>query len=109
MTRPVLWETSAEMLSLQVSLAMMTAEAASVVAMRMMGFAGVWSIPPSEAWQMVDEKGRALTRAQGGVAEAMLRGKTPAAIASAAVEPFRDATRSNSRRLAERGPSLPKL
>ncbi|WP_425071301.1 antifreeze protein [Sagittula sp. S175] len=93
----------AGLMSLQVNMAMMAAEAASVISMRMMGFAGVWSIPPSEAWQMVDEKSRALTRANGEATEAFLRGKAPAEIASAAVVPFRSATRSNSRRLASRG------
>lgn len=93
----------AGLMSLQVSMTMMMAEAASVISMRLMGFAGVWSIPPSEAWRMVDEKGRAATRAQGEAAEAFLRGKPPADIVSAAVVPFRAATRSNSRRLASRG------
>ena len=93
----------AGLMSLQVTMAMMAAEAMSVISMRMMGFAGVWSIPPTEAWRMVDEKSRALTRANGDVAEAVLRGKAPAEIASAAVVPFRTATRSNSRRLASRG------
>lgn len=97
------WADIAGLMSLQVSMAMMTAEAASVMSMRMMGFAGVWSLPPSEAFRMVDEKRAALLRANGDATEAFLRGKAPADIASAAVVPFRSATRSNSRRLARRG------
>ncbi|MBP0482496.1 antifreeze protein [Sagittula salina] len=97
------WDYLAGLVSLNVTVAIMAAEAVSVMSMRLMGFAGVWSIPPTEAWQMVDEKGRAMTRAHGNAAEAMLRGKAPTDIASAAMVPFRSATRFNSRRLASRG------
>ena len=91
--------------SLQVTYAMMATEATGVIAMRLLGFAGFWSIPPSEAYRMVDEKSRAMTRSSGDATAAFLAGKPPADIASAAVIPFRRATRSNSRRLARRGPT----
>jgi len=39
------------------------AEAQAVVAMRMMGMAGVWSVTPAEDARMMSEKVQALTRA----------------------------------------------
>jgi len=81
-------------------------EANAVIAMRLWGMAGAWSVTPYEATRMWTEKPGAFVTSAGRATEAMLQGKGPAAIASAAVAPIRAKTRANSRRLAKRGPTL---
>ena len=84
-------------------MAMMAAEAQAVIAMRLMGMAGFWSVPPSEKTRMVSEKLKAVSKSNGEAVAAALRGSTPDQIMAAAIKPYRNRTRANTRRLAKRG------
>jgi hypothetical protein len=86
----------------------MLAEAQAVIAMRMMGMAGMWSVAPTETTRMISEKGAAYSSAMKAAGRAAMSGKRPDEIAEAALRPIRRKTRSNSRRLARRGPGRPK-
>ncbi|MEM1066370.1 MAG: antifreeze protein [Pseudomonadota bacterium] len=77
-------------------------EAQSVVAMRMLGFAGLWRMHSNEPLRMVVEKPAAFFNSAGEVANATLAGKPPEQVAAAALKPYRRKTRSNSRRLSRR-------
>jgi hypothetical protein len=81
----------------------MMAEAQTVIAMRLMGMAGVWSVAPSERHRMVSEKVHAAARSATEAGHAMLRGHSPDQIVAAALRPYRQKTRANSRRLSKRG------
>lgn len=83
--------------------ALMAAEAQAVIAMRLMGMAGVWSVPPSEKSRMVSEKLKAMNTSNGEAIAAALRGGTPDQIMAAAIKPYRRRTRANTRRLTKRG------
>ncbi|MEE4189408.1 MAG: hypothetical protein V2I76_13290 [Roseobacter sp.] len=87
-------------------MAMMAAEAQAVIAMRLWGMAGVWSVPPSEKTRMVSEKLRAATISNGAAVQAALRGGGPDQVFAAALKPYRRRTRANSRRLTRRGIKL---
>ena len=83
--------------------AMMAAEAQAVIAMRLMGMAGFWSVPPNEKTRMVSEKLKALAKSNGEAVAEALRGSTPDQIMAVAIKPYRNRTRANTRRLAKRG------
>ncbi len=87
-------------------LGMLTAEAQAVIAMRLWGMGGLWSVTKSENARMVDEKRDAITRSMIDAGVAAATGKRPDQIMAAAVKPLRQKTRSNSKRLAKRGPKL---
>ncbi|MGI1661219.1 antifreeze protein [Palleronia sp. KMU-117] len=82
----------------------MLTEAQAVIAMRLMGLAGVWTVTPSETLRMVTEKPVAYARAAEAAGRAAFAGKAPHLIAGAALKPVRRKTRANSRRLARGGP-----
>ncbi len=82
------------------------AEAQAVIAMRLMGMAGFWSVTPAEDARMVSEKVEALSRAGSEAARVALSGGSPDQIAAAAIRPIRCKTRANYRRLGKRGPRL---
>jgi hypothetical protein len=80
------------------------AEAQAVIAMRLMGMAGVWSVAPSESSRMVSEKVHAVTK---GITDGMLalsHGAHPDQIAAVAIKPIRQKTHANAKRLGKRGP-----
>ena len=79
------------------------AEAQAVIAMRMMGMAGVWSVTPAEDARMISEKVHALTKAGTDATRVALSGGGPEAVAAAAIRPIRQKTRANARRLSKRG------
>ena len=79
------------------------AEAQAVIAMRLMGMAGVWSVTPTEDGRMISEKVYAMTKAATDSTKVALRGGTADQIAAAAIKPVRRKTRSNARRLGKRG------
>ena len=79
------------------------AEAQVVIAMRLLGMAGVWSVTPSEDARMVSEKVHALTKAATDAGRVALQGGTPDQITAAAIKPIRQTTRANARRLGKRG------
>ena len=87
--------------------AQMMAEAQTVMALRLMGMAGVWATAPTEGVRMVFEKPDAFIRSASSATEAALAGKRPDQIAEAAIKPLRRKTRANARRLAKKGPKVP--
>lgn len=80
------------------------AEAQVVIAMRVMGMAGLWSTSSQENQRMVSEKVYALSRAARDATAVALTGAGPEAAMAAAIKPLRQKTRSNARRLTKRGP-----
>ena len=84
----------------------MALEAQTVVALRVMGMAGVWSVTPHENNRMVSEKAKAFTESAWGAAKVASGGGRPDQVASAAIRPLRRTTRANSRRLVKRGPKV---
>lgn len=87
---------------------MMLAEAHSVIAMRVMGWGGMWSVSGSENNRMVSEKTEAMSRSVQRATQAALSGKRPDEIVNAAVKPLRQKTRANVKRLGKRGPKMMK-
>lgn len=79
------------------------AEAQAVIAMRMMGMAGVWSVTPAEDARMISEKVYAMTKATTDSAKVAMTGGTMDEIAAAAIKPIRRKTRANAKRLGKRG------
>jgi hypothetical protein len=86
-----------------IQLGLMITEAQSVVAMRIMGMAGIWSVTPAENARMISEKLSVVTRASTDATRAMIRGQGPEAVTAAAIKPLRQKTRANAKRLAKRG------
>ena len=83
---------------------MMVAEANAVIAMRLLGMVGLWSVTPAENDRMVSEKLEAFNRSAIAANHAAMSGQRPDQIAAAALKPVRQKTRANSKRLAKRGP-----
>jgi len=79
------------------------AEAQAVIAMRLLGMAGVWSVTPAEDARMISEKVYAMTKATTDSAKVAMSGGTVDQIAAAAIKPIRRKTRANARRLGKRG------
>lgn len=88
--------------------AAIVAESNMVIAMRLAGFAGMWNVSSGESQRMVAEKVAALQAATLAAAVATMRGATPPMVALAAMKPVRQRTRANVKRLARRGPGLPR-
>ena len=78
------------------------AEAQAVIAMRLLGMAGFWSVTPQEDARMVSEKIEALTRSGTDAATVALAGGRPDQIVAAAIRPIRRKTRANFKRLGRR-------
>jgi hypothetical protein len=87
--------------ALQVACVM--AEAQSVIAMRVMGAIGVWSVPRSENKRMLNEKVSAFVKGSTDASLAALSGKSPDVVAALAIKPIRQTTRANHKRLTKRG------
>ncbi|WP_394151906.1 antifreeze protein [Loktanella salsilacus] len=100
--------TPLDLFKTQMEVGMMLAEAQSVIAMRMMGWGGLWSVATSENDRMVSEKTEAIMMSMQGAALAAMSGKRPDEIMNAAVKPLRQKTRANAKRLGKRGPTLMK-
>ncbi|SEN56946.1 hypothetical protein SAMN05216227_101754 [Pseudorhodobacter antarcticus] len=84
-------------------LSMMMIEAQSVIAMRMMGMAGLWKVSPTENDRMVTEKMDAMVESAAAVGRVTLQGGSADEITAAAIAPMRNATRLNKRRLKKSG------
>ena len=95
--------TPLDLAMLNMEVGMMMAEAQAVIAMRVMGWNGLWSVTKSENGRMVSEKAEALTRATIDATTAAMTGQRPDQVLSAAVKPLRQATRANAKRLSKRG------
>ena len=78
------------------------AEAQTVIALRMAGFAGFWPMTPVEGLRMVTEKIEAGQASAEAALRASLAGQGPAEVAMAAMRPVRAKTRANARRLKAR-------
>lgn len=81
-------------------------EAQMVIAMRLMGFGGLWRLSPGEEQRMWAEKIEAARQSGAALTGALMLGATPARAVKAAIKPVRARTKSNVRRLARRGPNL---
>jgi hypothetical protein len=77
----------------------MLAEAQTVIALRMMGMAGMWTLAEGETARMMTEKQQAFAQSAFDLTAAAMRGKPPEQILSAAVRPLGRKTRANARRL----------
>jgi hypothetical protein len=95
-------------LSLWLRTAVMLAEAQAVIAMRLMGLAGLWRTGRAEPARMLAEKAAAAGQAAAAATRAALAGAGPAGIAGAALTPVARRTRANARRLARSGPARPR-
>ncbi len=98
------YPTPAEMVTTSVQVWKLAVQTQSVMAMRMMGMAGFWSVTPQEQRRMVDEKLPAFTEATVAASKAVMMGKRPDQVMEAAIAPLGRKTGANSRRLAKRGP-----
>ena len=96
-----------EMMRLGFQTSMMMAEAQMVIAMRLMGMAGGWTVGPKENSVMVAEKSTAIVASGMAAGRAIAAGASPHGVALAALKPIRAKTRANARRLTKGGPKLP--
>ncbi|KMK68363.1 hypothetical protein [Puniceibacterium sp. IMCC21224] len=94
-----LWDASLQMFYL-------TVETHAVVSMRLLGMAGLWNVTKSENSRMVDEKSDALMQSAANAVNATMTGARPDQVLASAIRPLRAKTRSNSKRLAKRGPKF---
>jgi hypothetical protein len=81
----------------------------AVIAMRLMGMAGLWRVPASENTVMVTEKLAAAFEAGGKAWGLALTGAAPAAVALAYARPVARVARANRKRLAQGNPLLPRV
>jgi hypothetical protein len=96
-----------DMMRLSLNTMMMLTQAQSVMAMRMMGMAGMWRVTPQENRRMVSEKMSAGMASGIAAHSAMMSGASATAIAEAALTPVARRTAANAKRLARRGPGRP--
>ena len=82
----------------------MLIEAQMVIAMRLMGFGGLWRLGPDEDRRMWTEKVAAARKSGAAMAGALMKGQTPARAAREAIKPVRARTRANVKRLVGQGP-----
>lgn len=101
--------TPAELIGASTALTMLVWETNAVMSMRVLGMMGLWSVTPSENARMFSEKPPAFAKSAMAGMSAAASGKRPDEVATAMIKPLRKETRSNTRRLAKRGPSLPRL
>jgi hypothetical protein len=99
--------TPAQMIGLSFRFATMMTEAQMVIAMRMLGMAGLWRVTPTESARMITEKLAAAQESATAATRAALRGKSPAVVADHALKPIRRRTGANAKRLTSRGPGTP--
>ena len=95
-----------DLIKTSIGIGMLAAEAQMVVAMRIAGMAGTWSVLPSENQRMVEEKGPAFAEAAYVAWMAALAGKRPDQVVDAWTSSLRKQTGGNVRRLMRRGPRL---
>jgi len=102
---PVLWKRSTPVhyWANAMQFGYLMAEVQAVIAMRLLGMAGVWSVTPAEDGRMISEKVYAMTKATTDSAKVAMAGGTVDQIAAAAMKPIRRKTRANARRLGKRG------
>lgn len=79
----------------------MLSEAQLIVSIRMAGMMGLAPLPEGETTRIVAEKTRAFTQAGIAAGKAVALGRSPVAIARAALAPVARQTRANARRLTK--------
>jgi hypothetical protein len=90
----------AELLDLGFDTLFATAEAGTVIGMRLLGLAGLWPVDRDETLRMLAEKPAALQDALLAGASALWNGAPPGRIVAAGLAPLARAVRANRRRLA---------
>lgn len=89
-----------------VALWTLMSEAQAVMAYRMMGMAGYWTVHNTENERMYSEKGPAFVEANLAATRAAIDGKRFDQVAQAWMQPLQRKVSSNRRRLAKSGPKL---
>jgi hypothetical protein len=84
----------------------LVAETHQVVAYRLMGLAGFWSVLPTENSRMVREKGPAFAKSAKNAMAAASKGQRPDQVMMAAIKPLRKKTTANAKRLSKRGMTI---
>jgi hypothetical protein len=77
----------------------MLAEAQTVIALRMMGMAGFWTLAEGETTRMITEKQEAFAQSALDGAVAAMGGQSPERVLAAYVRPLGRKTSANARRL----------
>lgn len=85
---------------------MLGAETQAVIAMRLMGLSGFWRVAPDEHSRMVLEKPVSFAAATSAAVAAASAGQRADKIIVAAIDPLRDKTSANMRRLSKSGPRI---
>ncbi len=91
------------------SYATLITEAHSVVAYRLMGMGGAWSVPRGENHAMLREKGPAFTEAMVASTMTAIKGGAPDKIMAAAIKPLSKKARANRKRLGPTRPQNPQI
>lgn len=94
-----MFPTPADMAKLGADWWRLTYQTQMVMALRLSGMAGYWSMKPDEPLRMVLEKGPAFGRAAMAAGEAAAKGKRPDQITRAAMKPLSRKTKRNVKRL----------
>ena len=81
--------------SLGLATTKMMAEAQAVIALRLLGMAGIWSVTPSENARMITEKTKALHQSASAASKAALQGRAPEKVLLIALAPIRNKTSAN--------------
>lgn len=84
----------------------LSAETHAVITMRVLGMSGMWRVEHDENHRMVLEKPISFAAATTAAVEAANSGKRPDEIMVAALNPLRDKTTENARRLGKAGMKL---
>jgi hypothetical protein len=79
-------------------------DAQAVMAMRMAGMMGLWTVSHRETSRMFQEKPRAAVKSAIAMQKAMAAGQTPDQVMRAGLEPISRKVGKNARRLAAKGP-----
>lgn len=74
-------------------------EAQTVIALRMMGMAGLWTLSDGETTRMFTEKHQAFAQSALDGTRAAMRGAPPEAVLAAVVRPLGRKTSANAKRL----------
>lgn len=84
----------------------LAADVQFVIAMRVMGLSGVWSVPDGEHNDMIHEKLPAFTEAMVAGTLTAFSGRGPDRVMQAVIEPLSQKASANRARLSDRGPRI---
>ncbi|GAA6174173.1 antifreeze protein [Sulfitobacter pacificus] len=88
-----------DLFSLQLKMTTLMAETQTVMALRLLGMSGAIPAKKGENERMIDEKGPAMAKAYAAATKAMMEGRRPDQIMSAAMAPVSKRVTSNRKRL----------